>query len=107
MLLNYLSYKQLDIAAERINEVKHSSPEKRQIWKNVNREDKVNKPKLCLIILWGPENRKTREKAIFNKVIINNILDFLEDNPLQIWEIPRITGKINTRKSTVRHAMIK
>ena len=98
----------MDIAAERINEVKHSSLEKRQRdLKNVNRADKVNKPKLCLIILWGPENRKTREKAIFNKVIINNVLDFLEDNPLHIWEIPRITGKINTRKSTVRHVMIK
>ena len=47
-----LSYKQLDIAAERINEVKHSSLEKRQRdLKNVNRADKVNKPKLCLIIL--------------------------------------------------------
>jgi len=83
LLLNSLSYKQLDIAEERINEGKYSSIEKRQRdRKNANRADTVNKPKLCLIILWGPENRKTREKAIFNKVIINSIVDFLKDDPL-------------------------
>ena len=58
----------------------------------------------------GPRRRREREKApgkIFEKIIAKNFPNMVKEIVDQVQEAQRVPGRINPRRNTPRHIVIK
>ena len=56
----------------------------------------------------GPRRKREREREkIFEEIIVENFHNMGKEIATQIWEVQRVPGKINPRRKTPRHIVIK
>ena len=56
----------------------------------------------------GPKRRKReRPKKIFEEIIVENFPNMGKEIATQVQEAQRVPGRINTRRNTLRHIVIK
>ena len=58
----------------------------------------------------GPRRRREREKGpkeIFEEIIVENFPNMGKEIATQVQEVQRVPGRINPRRNTPRHILIK
>ena len=55
----------------------------------------------------GPRRRRERPEKIFEEIIVKNFPNMGKEIASQVQETQRVPGRINTRRNTPRHIVIK
>ena len=106
-------------AEERINEVKDGMVEiseaERKKEKRVKRNednlrdlwDNVKCPNVQIIGVPEEEGKKKRHEKTFDEIIVENFPNMGKEIVTQVQEIQRVPNRINPKKNTPRHILIK
>ena len=69
--------------------------------------DNIKHTKICIIGIPDGEEREKRTKKIFNKIIAENFPNMGKEIVNQVQEAQRVPGRINPRRNTPRHIVMK
>lgn len=90
----------MDAEQKREKRLKTNEESLRELWDNVKRTN------ICIIGVPGEEREKGTEK-IFQEIIAENFPHMGKEPLTQIQEAQRVPNKINPRRNTLRHILIK
>ena len=81
--------------------MKRNEDSLRDLWDNIKHNN------ICIIgVLEGEEREKGPEK-IFQEIIVENFPNMGKETATQVQEAQRVPGRVNPRKNTPRHIVIK
>ena len=81
--------------------MKRNEDRLRDLWDNIKRNN------ICIIgVLEGEERQKGHEK-IFEEIIVENFPNMGKERATQVQEVQRVPYRINPRRNTWRHIVIK
>ena len=102
--INDLEDRMVEITATEQNiekRMKRNEDSLRDLW------DNIKSTNIHIVTVPGREDRKKGPKKIFEKIIAENLQNMGEEIVNQVQEAQRITGRINPRRNTPRHIVIK
>ena len=69
--------------------------------------DNIKCNNICITVVLGEEERETGGEKIFEEVIAKNFLNIAKEIVNQVLEAHRVPKRINPRRNTRRHIVIK
>ena len=90
----------MDVEQKREKRLKTNEERLRELWDNIKRTN------ICIIGVPEEEREKGTEK-IFQEIIAENFPNMGKESLTQIQEAQRVPYKINPRRNTPRHILIK
>ena len=91
----------LDAEVKRDKRLKRNEASLRELWDNVKRTN------ICIIGVPEGEEREKGTEKIFQEVIAENFPNMGKEPLTQIHEAQQVPYKINPRRNTLRHILIK
>ena len=90
-------------AAEQNKEkrMKRNEDSLRDLWDNIERNN------ICTIGVPEGEEREKGPEKIFEEIIVKNFPNMGKEIATQVQEVQRVPGRINPRRNTLRHIVIK
>ena len=73
----------------------------RDLWENIKRNN------ICITGVTEGEEREKGTKKIFEEIIVENFPNMGKEIATQVQEVQRVPGRINPRRNTPRHIVIK
>ena len=73
----------------------------RDLWDNIKRNN------ICIIGVPEGEEREKGPEKIFEEIIVENFPNMGKEIDTQVQEVQRVPGRINPRRNTPRHILIK
>ena len=89
------------------------------LWNRIKKKDKRNEDSLrdlwdnikctsiCIIGVPEGEEKKKGSEKIFKEIIAENFPNMGKETIIQVQEVQRVPGRINPRRNTLRHILIK
>ena len=81
--------------------IKRNEDNLRDLW------DNVKCPNLQIIGIPEEEDKKKEHEKILEEIIVENLLKMGEEIAIQVQETQRVPNRINPRRNTPRHKLIK
>ena len=81
--------------------MKRNEDSLRDLWDNIKCTN------ICIIGVPEEEERETRPENIFEEIIAENLPNKGKETVTQMLEAQRVPGRINPRRNTLRHIVIK
>ena len=81
--------------------MKRNEDSLRDLWDNVKRTN------ICIIGVLEEEEKKKGSEKIFEEIIVENFLNMGKEIVKQVQKVQRVPGRINPRRNTPRHIIIK
>ena len=81
--------------------MKRNEDSLRDLWDNIKRTN------IRIIQVPKGEERKKGPEEIFEKIIVENFPNMGKDLDTQVQEVQRVPGRINPRRNTPRHIVLK
>ena len=83
------------------NELKKNEDNHRDLW------DNVKHPNIRIIGVPEEEDKKKDQEKILEEIIVENVLKMRKEIITQVQETQRVPNRINPRRNTPRHILIK
>ena len=83
------------------NKEKRIEDSLRDLWDNIKRNN------IRIIGVPGGEEREKGPEKIFEEIIVENFPNMRKEIATQVQEAQRVPGRINPRRKTLRHIVIK
>ena len=81
--------------------MKRNEDSLRDLWDTIKRNN------ICIIGVPEGEEREKGPKKIFEEIIVKNFPNMGKEIATQVQEAQRVPGRINPRRNTLRHIVIK
>ena len=81
--------------------MKRNKESLRDLWNNIKRND------IDIIGVPEGEEREKGPEKIFEEIIVKNFPDMGKEVATQVQKVQRVPGRINPRRNTPRHIVIK
>ena len=91
----------MDITSEEQNEVKRMKRTEDSFWDNIKHTN------IQIIGVPEEEEKKKRYVKIFEEIIVENFHNMEKEIVNQVQEVQRVPYRINSRRNTPRHILIK
>ena len=81
--------------------MKRNEDSLRDLWDNIKRNN------ICIIVVPEAEEREKGPEKIFEEIILENFPNMGKEIATQVQEAQRVSYRINPRRNTLRHIVIK